>query len=386
LDFLKLQRDSLWSGSNAVIPGGCAWRNADHHNIHFNAHEPGAARFDMVPICAGTTTTTTIIHSKSQCSSPITPFKTCNCWGDPHCTSSFYGGRFDFHGLGLYRLASNFDNSYELQAFQCRWRASQGAVFVGFAMRIDGKQVNIVGDAIVVDGVNMTGNSQMLKASGVTGSLSTLLQLSSGDSCVHFETTKVEATGSSPGYYYNMNVDISSASVAYKGICGTVSGRQPVPHSDSLFFDTELDRLCHICGESQHCSRRLETSEVREDPAHETPSPKEVCEVAQIAYTRAAEKCNALTNDVAFFEACIFDYCASDGDESFVQNAMDSKQRELARAKIRNYTQNSHTTTATTRTTTATSVESLASGAVLAVDSPILLFHIAGLSVAKLLL
>lgn len=48
---LGLKHTSLWTGNTNGIPGGCGWRNYDHHNMHWNTHEPGRARKDMVPVC-----------------------------------------------------------------------------------------------------------------------------------------------------------------------------------------------------------------------------------------------------------------------------------------------------------------------------------------------
>merc|ERR1712039_711790 len=52
------------------------------------------------------------------------------------------------------------------------------------------------------------------------------------------------------------------------------------------------------------------------------------------SHAQATDKCKALQEDDDFFQACVYDYCASEGDESFVENAMESKTRQVARAKM----------------------------------------------------
>lgn len=77
--------------------------------------------------------------------------------------------------------------------------------------------------------------------------------------------------------------------------------------------------------------RRLEMS--APDDWIPVANASESCAVAGISHDAAAEKCQTLQEDTSFFEACIYDYCASDGDKALVENAIDSKQREVARSK-----------------------------------------------------
>merc|ERR1711981_1071477 len=77
--------------------------------------------------------------------------------------------------------------------------------------------------------------------------------------------------------------------------------------------------------------RRLEMS--APDDWIPANSAVDACKIANISYATAASKCQSLQGDAVFLEACIYDFCSSDGDESLVQNAVQSKQREVARSK-----------------------------------------------------
>lgn len=60
----------------------------------------------------------------------------CNVWGDPHTSDSWsVNGRFDFHGVGVYRYAhiDACGGGFKLDAFQCQhrdWKHS-AILFVG---------------------------------------------------------------------------------------------------------------------------------------------------------------------------------------------------------------------------------------------------------------
>merc|ERR1712167_34613 len=91
-----------------------------------------------------------------------------------------------------------------------------------------------------------------------------------------------------------------------------------------------------MCGMS-NCIRRLGGRRLEMSAPDDwipATSAREACKAASISYEAAASKCQALQSDTAFFEACIYDFCASDGDEALVKNAVDSKQREVARSKM----------------------------------------------------
>jgi len=133
-----------------------------------------------------------------------------------------------------------------------------------------------------------------------------------------------------------MNVNIADSAAASQGICGSVSGRQAVPRTDALFSSAELDGLCRICGVS-NCIRRLNGRHlemIRPSDWVPAATAEDACKLSGISRDIAAERCEALRKDAVYFEACIYDYCASDGDESLVSNAVESKQREVARAAV----------------------------------------------------
>lgn len=237
-------------------------------------------------------------------------------------------------GLGLFRLATNVGNSFELQGFQCRFGGSRAAVFAGFALKVAGSTLSIVGKNVSVDGSLYTGTAHPMGLK-VVGSPVRTISLDSHDNCVHFHTNKHQHSFS-PGYYHNMNINVADSVVAFEGVCGSSSGRQPVQRNDSLFSDSELDSLCSMCGMS-NCVRRLGGRRLEMSAPDDwipANNAKEACTMAGISYDVAAEKCQKLQDDVAFFEACIYDFCASDGDEALVENAVDSKQREIARSKV----------------------------------------------------
>lgn len=237
-------------------------------------------------------------------------------------------------GLGLFKLASNLDSSFELQGFQCRFGGSRAAVFAGFAMRIGGTRVSIVGNNVSVDGQLFAGSSHPVGLK-VMGSPTQKVSLDSKNNCVHFETNKYQHSWN-PGYYHNMNINIAESDVAYNGVCGSSSGRQPLQRTSALFSSSELDSLCQMCGMT-NCVRRLDGRRLEmSQPADWVPATnaEDACKLAGISQDVAAGKCQSISDDPTFFQACIYDYCASDGDEALVNNAIESKQREEARAEI----------------------------------------------------
>jgi len=236
----------------------------------------------------------------------------------------------------LFKLATTVDNAFELQGFQCRFGGSRAAVFAGFAMKMGGTSVTIVGRNVSVNGALFTGSSHTVGLT-VVGSPAQTIKLDSHDNCVHFETNKQPLPPSlNPGYYHNMNVNIADTIAALDGVCGTPQGRTPVQRRDALFSSSELDSLCQICGMS-NCIRRLDGRRLEmSQPVDWAPvaNAEEACRLSGISHSDASEKCQALSDDPVYLDACIYDYCASAGEESLVANAVESRKREVARAQI----------------------------------------------------
>jgi len=218
-------------------------------------------------------------------------------------------------------------------------------VFAGFAMKVSGTIVSIVGQDVSVDGSLFSGISHPVGLQ-VTGSPASAITVDSPDNCIHFQTNR-NAHPWNPGYYHNMNVNIADTVAASDGVCGSPSGRQPLQRGDALFSSAELDSLCQICGVN-NCIRRLDGRRLemsQPDDWAPAASAEDACQLSGISYDVAAEKCQTLRDDLVYFKACIYDYCASDGDESLVSNAVESKQREVARAQVFQTSTSSRVTT-----------------------------------------
>merc|ERR1719189_2397050 len=63
-------------------------------------------------------------------------------------------------------------------------------------------------------------------------------------------------------------------------------------------------------------------------------TPEEACNLAGIPIGQAEGKCEALKDNADYYGPCVYDYCASEGDESFVDNAVSTQQAEAQRARL----------------------------------------------------
>merc|ERR1712061_542440 len=77
-------------------------------------------------------------------------------------------------------------------------------------------------------------------------------------------------------------------------------------------------------------SRRLNRSPT--DGWYQATNATDACRMSNISHAVAMKKCRMLEEDAYYFDACVYDYCASHGDDSLVTNAVESKQREVAMA------------------------------------------------------
>lgn len=125
------------SGTHPQVCVGCtSLRDAEEHEGFDSYHllipnvvpEPPIPPVSIVPT--------------QNCPNPNGRFKICSAWGDPHFTHLFFqdnqrhthgmqGGLYQqvlqHHKVGAFRLASNFDKTFEVQAFFChadQWRVT----------------------------------------------------------------------------------------------------------------------------------------------------------------------------------------------------------------------------------------------------------------------
>jgi len=197
---------------------------------------------------------------------------------------------------------------------------------------VNGRRVSMVGNKIAVDGIAVNDTSRPAGLD-IVGSPVAEMSLSSEDECAHFYTMR-NSLSVSPGSMHNLNIEVASANASLEGVCGSISSRKPVQLSEALFTSPELAELYNMCPESPKVDRRLHGLGRQMSTWVPWSSPNEACDLANIWYVTAAEKCKALETTATFYEACIYDYCGSGGDEAFVQNALASREREVARARV----------------------------------------------------
>jgi hypothetical protein len=203
-------------------------------------------------------------------------------------------------------------------------------VFAGFAMRKGQSKVTMIKDVVTVNGVQQTGSSSIAGLSFSNGGAT--VSYDSPDNCFSFFSTKnVLGAGVAPGYYHDMNLEMGSSLASSEGICGSVAGRANVDERDSLFSDAEANQLCTLCGLPSNCARRLSTERRLTDEMETTAET--VCQEANMSYAGAFAKCQALENEPAYLNACIFDYCASNGDDAFVRSSAEAAARSKERTQ-----------------------------------------------------
>jgi len=253
------------------------------------------------PQCGFTTTTTTMV------------FKECSAWGDPHFTTTFTGDKMDFMGLGMFKLAATIEQDFELHGFMVPYGYVPASAFAGFAMNVGGTYVSIIGKSVSVGGVPYYGTNASL---GVTISDNDeTVKFVSPDKSVHFESTW-KKIGTPPGYLLNFKVYINQIDIAKEGICGSSSAKQPLTCNDALFNEVERASLTKLLGPAVSDCKVSQPKEV---------TPEKACTDAGISYATAVSKCQKLKNNAAFFKSCIFDYCASKGDDSMVDGANEAQ-------------------------------------------------------------
>jgi len=222
-------------------------------------------------------------------------------------------------GLGIFKLAATVEQDFELHGFQVPYGWVPASAFAGFGLNIGGKLVTIIGKTVSIGGEPFTGSSSPLGLTIVnTHSERDTVKYVSPDKSVHFESTWKKLT-TPPGYLLNFKVYIDAPLIAKEGVCGSKDSKTPLLCNNGLFNKGELASLNALLPKG--------VSDCKVDQPKEA-TPEEACKAAGISYAAAVSKCSALKNDAAFFSSCIFDYCASKGDDSMVAGAVESQIRQ----------------------------------------------------------
>merc|ERR1712045_239315 len=315
----------------------------------YQCSNPAYANYEC-PVSCGTCSQDQATGVEPQkCYPGHTYFKECTSWGDPHY-KGFSGRNYDHQGWGLYKLGSSkvLDGSgkakFEAQVYQCgstnRWgQRSRWSANKAFALRIDG------------DIITITHN--MVKKNGDIIASST--NFTSGDNCF-----SIRATGGLFGWMsMEMDAEIINTN---EGVCGNSGAEwtREVIAEDSLFTNEELYQLCTSCGRTD-CVRVTSnpTSNPTPVPTHNptnvpTPAPSNAptsvptstptqyptsdlistlvdgCEANSITFTAAQTCCASVENNSAVFAGCIYYFCATGGDATACQAALDGLQSEKA--------------------------------------------------------
>lgn len=264
------------------------------------------------------------------CLEESTIFKFCSAFSLPHYSETFFDEAFDFMGVGAYKLAGTKGGSFELHGYQCPYR-SHAATFAGLAWKSGGRVVSVIGDVVAVDGQNISRAGVLLDPSqpmpsgvDVTGSPSTGVLFQSADKCVSLRAVKKASVYAGGGYFLNQQVRIAEDFVGQVGVCGDLAAKSPVLPEHSLFTPDELVRLCQSCG-LQNCEPDYYTGYPNPTVpiSHVTVAGFEAaCTQAGIEVAQAKDKCKSLeVLGVVYYEACMYDYCSSGGEDYMVEYA-----------------------------------------------------------------
>jgi len=175
----------------------------------------------------------------------------CNVWGDPHTSDSWsVNGRFDFHGVGVYRYAhiDACGGGFKLDAFQCQhrdWKHS-AILFVGIEMNngakvfVNGTQVSTSGSVSVTGTTGSDGEMQMSDPrDGVN--------VVSDDSCIRINVNAVNLHGdlrSTNGF----KVRVPQDAISDIGICGAQKQWKEHLVRRETDFIFNIDQWRYMCG------------------------------------------------------------------------------------------------------------------------------------------
>jgi len=100
----------------------------------------------------------------------------------------------------------------------------------------------------------------------------------------------------------------------------------PVPLDEMIFNEDELDYICNWwCGLPEDTEHGFKLCDPAEKPVQKEPTPEQLCNTNDVIFSDAQTRCANF--DAALLHDCLYDYCASGGDERFVK--MDEEEKEL---------------------------------------------------------
>lgn len=296
-------------------------------------------------------------------------YATCYATGDPHFKKTFDGSRFDFQKLGLWEIASTTDGSFLLQGFTVPYTA-WAATFAGFAAKIGGQTIVLIGTRKWINGIEVTSASLPTEFCGSKVQTVSSRRRTSGV-CVNVApgasfTSTITYTGwgwkRPRNYWMNLHVEIARNLMSGAGLCAgstsMVTAKQ-VTCPNSLFSTAQLKSMLKKGMKiEQACSGKAATTTTAAPPANvgfrrlaPAGDSVEACKKSGGSHADAKAACLAggacLKKNEPMLEACIYDVCLSyvDGtdptsgstkatfDPAFVTSTEDACKYAEAQAK-----------------------------------------------------
>jgi len=263
-------------------------------------------------------------HAYGTCPQPCPEEKPsatlfCLVWGDPHYVT-FSGNKFDFQGVGTYELLSSEADGLVMHGFNCPATARASASFLtGIAMRIGSHTVSVIGNTFKINGSSAPYPSNEVSIDGITftseANGNVAIVLPSGAK-IHIKDHAFEDDSISLGFAINVVAVLPSEHIDdATGLCKSAQFNDKV--TDSWFSEAEIDMLRDKCS----------LPDTDDTPA-ECHTPEEACEKVEpaINFSKAETACASLKEKTAeVYEGCLFDYCASGGDDSVVDVAEEAE-------------------------------------------------------------
>merc|ERR1712232_1371849 len=229
--------------------------------------------------------------------------------------------------------ASSVDGTFKVQDFQCAWK--RNTVANAIAIKMGNVTIVIKNNQIFMNGSTVTDIPEDIGT--LAGSMASKrgVTLLSSDKCNRINVN-VWRTHKKPDYFHNIAVGMTNPEGA--GMCGKRPPHQYVANSDALFTADQLADLCSHCAVVSNRIPEICKPGGLPNPGVTADVPdttgQEACASANppIALSVAQAKCQSV-GDAAMVEACIIDYCSSDGDDAVTENAKDEASNEPADAK-----------------------------------------------------